>query len=108
LSWHRFPEDLFQDSHGLPRAVAGSCGAIDLGSSVLVETHREFRTWPWLKAGDGRLRHHVAAVVSYVKLAGIFRSGSIVACGLDINVPLTSKAVEIVYERPAFSALSRR
>src|SRR5260370_5095572 len=72
---------------------------------MFVKAHRECGAGAWSKAGEGRKRHHFASIVSHVKRADIFSSGSIVAFRLNIGLPLPSKAVEIVDEQPAHECL---
>src|SRR2546430_6940459 len=104
---HRLRETLREGRHGLACAVGCSRCAIDLRRAVLIETHGELRARTRFKSRESRKWHHLPPVTSDVELANVSRSRAIIAFGLDVTLPLATKAVEIVDEQAAHERLER-
>src|SRR5260370_26569218 len=107
LRRHGFGEYFFEGSHGLSGAVTGSSGPVDLRGAVFVEAHGEFRSWPRFKSSERRERHHLVLIVSYEELADILSPVAVVALGLNVDLPLPAKAVEVINEQAAHESLYR-
>src|SRR5438552_2784260 len=79
--------------------------AFDLRGAVLVEAHGELRAWTRLKSGQRGKRHHLIFVVAYEKLPDILSPRAVVAFGLDVNLPLSPEAIEVIDEKPTHECL---
>src|SRR6266566_1247593 len=75
--------------------------------ALFAVTQREFRTGDVLDGRDRVERHGVAAGVSHVKLANVFRVGAIIAFGLYIYLPCSSEPIEVVHKKTAHERLER-
>src|SRR5580658_4749339 len=105
LARHGLPENLFEGCARLIGAEARRGAAVDLGAAILVKTHREFRAELRFNRGERRERNVLALVVADIESPDVIRAGAIVAFGLDVNLPLTAEAVEVVNEIAAHESL---
>ena len=107
LRRHLRGEDFFERLHGLCGAEAGGGAGVDLGAAEEVVAHREFRAGAGLDRGDGAERDHLPIGVGDEELAEIFGPRAELAFGLDEDLPLAAKAVEVVHEGAAHEGLER-
>ena len=98
-------EDFFERSHRLIRAVTGRSRTVDLRGAIFVVAQREFRACDILDGGDGVERHGVAVRIANEELADVLRIGPVIAFGLDVSLPGSAEAIEIVYEKSSHERL---
>src|SRR5437879_758639 len=104
---HGLPENIFERSHRLVRAITGRCGAVDLRRAIFVVPEREFRTGDVFDGRDRVERDGSAVRVANEELADVLRVGPVIAFRFDINLPGTTEAVEVIHEESAHECLER-
>src|SRR5262249_58439230 len=102
---HCLAETLFERVHRLVRTVPWRSGAIDLGRAIFVVPQREFRTGDVFYARDGVQRHRLPGGIADKKLADVLRVCAVIAFGLDVSLPCSSEAIEIVHKKSAHERL---
>ena len=71
----------------------------ELNCIVLVETHREFGAIGALRFDDCAQRHHAPRAVLHIEAPQLFGVVSEFALGFDVDLPDSTKPVEIVDEK---------
>jgi hypothetical protein len=101
------PERFFERFGSLCGAITRRSCTIDLRGTIFVIAHRKFRTGDLLNGCDRVERHHLIVTIAHIKLADVFRVGSVIAFRLDIDLPLASEAVEVVHKKSTHEGLKR-
>ena len=83
----------------------GAAESNDLRRAVQVVAHGEFGAAARFEPRQRGERHHVALVVPNVELPDVFGAIAVGTLCLDIHLPLTAKAVEVVDERASHERL---
>src|SRR4029077_15047965 len=81
--------------------------AIDLCRAIFVVAQREFRACDILDAGDGVEWHGVTVRIANEELPNILGIGAVIAFGLNVSLPGSAEAIEIVHEKSAHERLQR-
>src|SRR5262249_1474931 len=89
------------------RTVAWRSGAVDLCRAIFVVAQREFRTRDVSYAGDSVQRHRLPSGIADKKLADVLRVCAVIAFGLNVSLPSSSEAIEIVHEKSSHERLQR-
>src|SRR5208282_3668829 len=105
LSWHGLFENLFEGCGRLISAVAGCCAPVDLCATILVKALCEFGAELRFDRGERRQRNVLAPVVADIESSDIICAGAIFAFGLDVDLPLAAKTVEVIDEISAHERL---
>src|SRR5271157_3829325 len=96
LRGHGFVEDVLQRGHGLTGTVTRRGVGIDLHAVKQVVAHDELSAGARVGPGQGAQGDHLVGRIPDVELAEVFRLGAEVAVGLDVYLPLQTKAVVMV------------
>ena len=99
------PEYFFQRVHRLIRAITGRSTAIDLGRAIFIVPQREFWAGDVFHRRDGVKRHGVAVRIANEKLTDILRVSAVIAFRLNVSLPCSAEAVEIVHKKSAHERL---
>src|SRR5215813_6855548 len=79
--------------------------ALSFPGTTFVVPQREFRTGDVFYARDGVQRHRLPGGIADKKLADVLRVCAVIAFGLDVSLPCSSEAIEIVHKKSAHERL---
>src|SRR5205085_12450874 len=70
-------------------------------------THCEFWAGTRFEFGQSGKGYHFSFAIPYVELPDIFGPGPVVALGLDVDLPLAAKPVEVIHKQSAHKSPDR-
>src|SRR4030095_6089449 len=78
-----------------------------LRRAIFIVPQREFRAGDILNAGDSVQWHGVAVRIANEELPHVLRISTVIAFGLNVSLPCSAEAIEIVHEKSAHERLQR-